>query len=54
MAAIELVNIKDFAEAHGWLLISQDEEHLRYLTPQGNAVFIRLYKDGTIQTIVTC
>ncbi len=41
-----------FAQNHRWIVISQDEEHIRYLTPQGNVVLIRLYKDGSIQNII--
>lgn len=44
--------IKEFAEKNGWIVISQDEEHIRYLTPQGNVVLISLYEDGSIQRIV--
>lgn len=49
---IETAELTEFARKNGWIVISQDEDHIRYLTPLGLIVLVKLYEDGSIQRII--
>jgi len=52
MIDIQVGELTQFAEENGWIVVSRDKDHIRYLTPQGQVVFVELYEDGSIQRIV--
>lgn len=52
MLDIKALELAKFAEKNGWIVVSKDNVHIRYLTPQGQIVFVGFYEDGSIQRIV--
>ena len=60
MILANALELAEFAEKNNWLLISKSDEddlklkddYSRYLTPQGKAVFIRFWDDGSIKEII--
>lgn len=57
---IETVELTGFAKRNGWIMIDQSDEddenlgdrYMRYLTPQGRVVLVKLREDGSIQRII--
>ena len=54
---IEAIKLADFAEKNGWIVIDKreianNENFIRYLTPQGQIVFVGFYDDGSIHKVV--
>ena len=54
---IEAIKLADFAEKNGWIVIDKreianNENFVRYLTPQGQIVFVGFYDDGSIHKVV--
>ncbi len=53
--------LAEFAQKNNWLLTEKsseddlklEDDYLCYLTPQGKAVLVRFWRDGSIKEIIT-